>query len=72
MLGRQGLNPTLPCPESSEVKAGRTDFKEKIIERAKNRKGGELGQDVCLFVCIQSLKTWLEFVWHWTDWKASR
>lgn len=31
---------------NSEVKAGRTDFKEKIIERAKNRKGGDLGLGV--------------------------
>lgn len=56
-----GLNPSsLAQGLSSEVKAGRTDFKEKIIERAKNRKGGELG---CL---MQILKKWLEFVWHWT------
>lgn len=52
-----GLNPSsLAQGLSSEVKAGRTDFKEKIIERAKNRKGGELG---CL---MQILKKWLEFV----------
>ena len=25
----------------TEVRAGRTDFKEKIVERAKNRKGLE-------------------------------
>lgn len=28
---------------SAEVKAGRTDFKEKVLERAKNRKGGPIG-----------------------------
>ena len=27
---------------SAKVKAGRTDFKEKVLERAKNRKGGDL------------------------------
>lgn len=28
------------CPVFAKVKAGRTDFKEKVLERAKNRKGG--------------------------------
>ena len=27
----------------AKVKAGRTDFKEKVLERAKNRKGGDFG-----------------------------